>query len=55
MTSLDVKYRKARRDGTLCKIEFLDTVVKRGSNTRIPPTLVNFVISGQKRCRIVSI
>lgn len=54
MTSLDVKTRKVRRSGTLCKIEFLDTVVRNsGSNTRIPPTAVDFVISGQKRCRIV--
>jgi len=52
MTSLDVRSRKVRRNGTLCKIELLDTVVKSGSNTRIP-TAVDFVISGQKRCRIV--
>ena len=50
MTSLDLKSRKVRRNCTLCKIEFLDTVMKP-SKKRIP-TAVDFVISGQKRCRI---
>jgi len=60
MTSLEFRSRKIRRNGVLCKIEFLDAAKKRfavpaGSKSdkhRIP-TSVDFVIAGKRRCRVV--
>lgn len=49
MTSLDFKKRMVRRNGTLCKIEFLDMVK---TNDRLP-TSIDFVIRGEKRIRII--
>lgn len=57
MTSLDYRSRKIRRNGVICKVEFIDAaknvnsfVVGRHSNI---PTSVDFVIAGKRRCRVV--
>jgi hypothetical protein len=69
MTSLEYKSRKIRRNGVLCKIEFLNAAATSASasasaSTAITsisnmnndlPTSVNFVIVGKKRCRVAAI
>ena len=61
MTSLEYKSRKIRRNGVLCKIEFLNAAsattttpaaMTSISNNNDLPTSVNFVIVGKKRCRV---
>lgn len=51
MTSLDFKKRLVRRNGTLCKIEFID-MVHTSTNDRLP-TAIDFVIRGKKRIRVL--
>ena len=52
MTSLDFRSRKMRRNGVLCKIEFVD-VASKDENKDFIPTAVDFVIHGKRRCRLV--
>lgn len=56
MTSLDFRQRKLRRNGVLCKIEFIDAAKKLQpiSNSKFgTPASIKFVIAGKKRCRVV--
>ena len=53
MVSLDFKSRKIRRNGCLCKIEYMDTVSKGDVSEEKIPTAVDFVIVGVKRCRLI--
>ena len=54
MTSLELKSRKIRRNGVLCKLEGIDAFNNKNdpSNNRIP-TAVDFSIVGTRRCRVV--
>ncbi len=56
MTSLEFRSRKIRRNGILCKIEFLDAAKKVNGNKEndphLIPTSLDFVILGKKRCRV---
>ncbi|OEU17053.1 hypothetical protein FRACYDRAFT_239656 [Fragilariopsis cylindrus CCMP1102] len=61
MTSLEYKSRKIRRNGVVCKLEFLNAAsattttpvaMTSSSNNNDLPTSVHFVIVGKKRCRV---
>lgn len=52
MTSLDFRSRRIRRNGVLCKVDFIDVAKKLTPTSRIP-TSVDFVIVGKKRCRVM--
>ncbi len=54
MVSLNFRSRKIRRNGVLCKIEFLDAAKKKegGGDNRLP-TSVDFVIKAKRRCRVI--
>ncbi len=52
MVSLNFRTRKLRRNGALCKIEFLDAAKKKEGEDRLP-TSVDFVIKAKRRCRVI--
>eukprot|EP00536_Pseudo-nitzschia_multiseries_P017043 jgi/Psemu1/49069/gm1.49069_g len=64
MVSFEYRSRKVRRNGVLCKVEFLDAAAKTnagddeddgysvGGPSRKLPTSVRFVIAGKRRCRV---
>lgn len=57
MTSFEYRSRKVRRNGVLCKVEFLDAAASSSLNDSDPkrriPTSLDFVIVGKRRCRLV--
>jgi len=52
MTSLEYRSRKVRRNGVLCKVEFLDAAASLNNFKTRLPTSVDFVIVGKRRCRL---
>ena len=56
MTSFEFRSRKVRRNGVLCKVEFLDAAASSSLQNSDPkrriPTSLDFVIVGKRRCRL---
>ncbi len=52
MTSFEYRSRKVRRNGVLCKVEFLDAAASLSNSEKRIPTSLDFVIVGKRRCRL---